>query len=111
MFGDIGRGTHKFSAERAPLKQTQRYEQDWRERACRLKGRQKADCKCRSAHHDDGNQERIFAARQIADTAENNSTEGPHEEASCAGREMRKKCGGALPGGKKRDAKSDAGAA
>ncbi len=89
MLGNVGRGTSVLAAERQPLCETQRDEQNRRQPADRVEGRQHADEERRGAHNHDSDEKGIFAADQVADAAEDQSPEGPDEKAGGVGRERR----------------------
>jgi hypothetical protein len=94
MLGDVGCRAAVLAAEREALQQPQRDEQHRRSPADRRVRRQQADEECRAAHHDDRDQERVLAADEIADPAEDDRAERPDQEARCVRRERRKqRCG------------------
>jgi len=54
----------------------------------------------RATHHHDGDQEGVFAADQIADTAEEDGAERPYQEARRIGCEGGEQCGRVISGWK-----------
>src|SRR5207302_8857439 len=62
-------------------------QQDRRQPADRLEGRQQADEERRAAHEDNGDEEGVLPADQIADAAEHQGAERAHEEAGGVRRE------------------------
>ena len=53
-----------------------------------------------SAHHQDGDEEGVFAADDVADAAEDQGAEGAHQEAGRVGGEGRQQRGGVVAGRK-----------
>ena len=81
MLRDVGRGAAVLAAEREALHQAQRHHQDRRQPADGCVGRQQADQERRCAHEDDGDEEGVLAADEVADAAEDQRAEGAHEKA------------------------------
>ncbi len=81
MFGHISCSTAIFAAKRQTLKHAQ---DDQDDRGCdadlRCTG-QDADEECRNAHDENGDQEGVFTADNVAETPEHQGAEGAHEEA------------------------------
>ena len=67
VFGDIGGGAAVFAAEGQALQQPQRDEDDRRRHADLRVGRQHADHRGRQAHDEDGDEEGVFSADDIAE--------------------------------------------
>src|SRR4030095_2075870 len=64
-----------------------------RARADSREGRQQADQERGPTHENDGDEERIFASHEVADPAEDDCTEGPHQQSrgiGCARRKQRR---------------------
>src|SRR5581483_9891186 len=85
VLGHVGRCTAVLAAERKALQQAQRDQDDRRRRADRRIARDEADQERRGAHDHDRDQERVFAADEIAEAAEQEGAERPHEESGGEG--------------------------
>jgi hypothetical protein len=81
VLGHVDRGAAVLAAEREPLEDPDHQQRRRREHADRGVGRQHPDQRGRGAHDDQRHQERIFAADEVADAAEEQRTERPHDEA------------------------------
>src|SRR4029077_10650920 len=88
VFGHIGGGTTILTTKRQTLGQTQADQNDRRGKSDRRRIRQQANDEGRQTHDEDGNEEGVFAADDIADTPEHDGAEGTNEE---AGREGEKR--------------------
>ena len=87
MLGDVSRSTAVLAAERKTLQQTKR-DQDDRGRDADGRGvGQQADDECRQTHDQDGDEEGIFAADNIADATEHDGAERAHQEARGEGQQ------------------------
>src|SRR5262249_7406287 len=82
-----------LSAESEALEEAQEHEQNRGRKSDRRVGGQQADRRRRRPHHDDRDQERVFASDQIADTPENQSSEGADQEPRSVGHEGGQKSG------------------
>ncbi len=85
MFGDIGCRTAIFTAKRQSLQQAQADQDDRSRDADRGRTRQDADEEGRQTHDHDRHEEGVFAADEIAETAEYQRAEGTHQEAGGKG--------------------------
>ena len=81
VLGDVRRGAAVFAAEREPLQQAQRDQQDRRSDANGRVSRQQADQERRRAHDHDRHEERVLAPDLVADPPEHERAERPHREA------------------------------
>lgn len=81
MLGDIGRSTAILTAERQALQHAQRDQDDRSGDADRGGTGQQADEEGRQAHDQDGDEEGVFAADEVADAAEDERAERAHQEA------------------------------
>jgi hypothetical protein len=70
VLGYVGCSAAIFATERKPLKEAQRYKQDGRQPTDRGERRQEPDGERRGAHNNDRDEERVFAASEIANAAE-----------------------------------------
>ena len=100
VLGDVGGGAAVLAAEGQALQQTQADEQDRREPTDALVGRQKADGGGGEAHDQDGDQEGVLAADHVAEAAEDQRAERPHQEAGGVGGEGGQQGGGVVALGK-----------
>ena len=89
MFGDVDRRTAIFAADGKALQHAQAYERIRRPRSPLLGVAEKADGHGRKTHDRHGDEEGAFAAHAIADAAEEQRTEGAHEEAGCKGQQRK----------------------
>jgi hypothetical protein len=89
VLGDVGGGAAVFAAERQALQQAQRHEEDRRGHADGLVRGQDADQERRGAHDEDGDEEGILAADEVADAPEHERAERPDQEAGGIRRERR----------------------
>jgi hypothetical protein len=89
VFGHVSGRPAVFAAQRQALDQAQPDHQHRRQPANRGKGRQQADQEGRPAHEQDGHQEGIFAANQIAQATEHQGAERTDQKARGVGRESR----------------------
>jgi hypothetical protein len=80
VFRDVSRGAAVLAADGETLQQSQRDQDDRRRDADRRLARQHTDERRGDAHEDDGDQERVLAAREVAEPAEDQRAEGPHCE-------------------------------
>ena len=80
MLGDIGRRAAVLPAQCQTLQQPKGEQQNGREYAGGGIGGQESDGKGRSAHDAHGDQEGVFAADQVSESAEYQRPEGPHRE-------------------------------
>ena len=85
MFGNIGRRTAIFTAERQALQHAQRDQDDRSRDADGGRAGQQADQEGRSAHDQDGDEEGVFAADEVAEAAEHQRAERAHQEAGGKG--------------------------
>ena len=81
MFGHVGRRSAIFAAERKTLRQAQRDQDDRRRNADRGRAGQQADDEGRQAHDQDGDQEGVLAADDVADATEHDGAERTNDEA------------------------------
>ena len=81
MFGNVGGRAAIFAAERQTLQQTQTDEDDRGRDADRRGVGQQSDDESRKTHDQDGDEEGVFAADEVANTAEHERAERAHEEA------------------------------
>ena len=86
MFCDIGRGTAIFAAERQALQHAQRDQEDRSGDADRGGTGQDTDEEGRQTHDQDGDEEGVFAADEIAETTEHQRAERTHQEARRKGK-------------------------
>jgi len=88
VFGNVDHRAAVFAAHRQALHDPQRQQQDPGQVARRLVGGQAADQHGGAAHHDDGDQEGVFAAQLVAQIAEHHRAQRPDDEAhgQCAQR-------------------------
>ena len=94
MFGDVGRSTAVFTAERETLQQAQADQNDRSSDADGRCIRQQANDEGRQTHDEDRDKERILAADDVADSAEHQRAERTDKEAGGEG-EQRKDVTGA----------------
>ncbi len=94
MFGDIGGGAAIFAAQRQPLNQPQRHQQDRRGDADAGVAGQDADGKGREAHQAHGDEEGVFAPDQIAEPPEHQRAERAHRKPGGKGAERQDEAGG-----------------
>ncbi|MEY9294298.1 hypothetical protein ABH979_007372 [Bradyrhizobium ottawaense] len=83
MFRDVGRRAAILTAERQALGEAQRDQDDRSRDADGGRVRQQADDEGRQTHDQDGDEEGIFAADDVADAAEHDRAERTHQEAGC----------------------------
>ena len=95
VLGHVGGRAAVLAAERQALQQTQRDENDRRGDADGGVARQHADERGRCAHDDDGDQEGVLAPDEVAEPAEHQRAERPHEEAG-GERQQREDVGGGV---------------
>ena len=81
MFGHVGRGSAILAAERETLRQAQRDQDDRRGEADGRSVGQQADNEGRQAHDQNGDEEGVFAADDVADAPEYDGAEGADQEA------------------------------
>ncbi|MOA23356.1 hypothetical protein D3C78_1439710 [compost metagenome] len=81
MLGHVGGGTAVFTAQRQALQHAQNNEYHGCGHADRGIGRQDADDERRQAHDQDGDQEGVLASDHVAEPAEHQGAERPHDEA------------------------------
>src|SRR4051812_22160250 len=96
MLRHISRCTTILAAQRQPLQQPQCHEQNRRNPAYRLIGRQKADSECRCTHHYNRDQEGVLTTYKVSDTSEHQRAERAHQEARRIGGKGRKQRGGLI---------------
>ena len=87
MFGDVGRRTAVFAAEREALQQAQCDQDDRRRDADGCRVGQQADDEGRQAHDQDGDEEGVFAADDVADATEHDGAERTNDEARGEGQQ------------------------
>ena len=87
VLGDVDDGAAKFAADGETLEDAKRHQQQRRRDADRGVVRQHADEERREAHEGEGREERDLAADEVADPAEDERAERPHDEADRKGRE------------------------
>ena len=80
MLGNIGRGTAIFAAQHQALQQPQRDQNNRGDKPDLIGGRQDAHDEGGGAHDHDGDEERIFSSHHVAQTAEQQGAEGPHQK-------------------------------
>ena len=97
MLRHVRRGAAVLAAEGKALDQSQRHEQDRREPADGLELGQEADQEGGPAHEQDGHEEGVLAADEVADPPEDQGAEGAHQEAGGIRGERRKQCGRRVP--------------
>ena len=81
VLGDVGRRAAVLAAEREALQQAQADEDDRRRDPDRRVRRQDADDDGRDAHDQDGDEEGVLAADEVAEAAEDDRAERAHHEA------------------------------
>ncbi|MGY3462241.1 hypothetical protein ACVWW5_007691 [Bradyrhizobium sp. LM3.4] len=87
MLRDVGRRTAIFTAERQALGEAQRDQDDRGRDANGRRVGQQADDEGRQTHDQDGDEECVFAADDVADTAEHDRAERAHQEACREGQQ------------------------
>lgn len=87
MFGHIDGGPAVLSAQGKTLRDPEEDQEDWRRDADLAKVRQKADRDGGDAHHGDGDQEGGLASCLVAEPAEHQGPQGPHDEADTKGQQ------------------------
>ncbi|MGY3510032.1 hypothetical protein ACVIQY_003007 [Bradyrhizobium sp. USDA 3051] len=87
MLRDVGGRTAIFTAEREALGETQRDQDDRGRDADGGSVGQQADDESRQTHDQDGDEESVFAADDVADTAEHDRAERAHQEAGREGQQ------------------------
>jgi len=99
VLGHIGRGTAVLSAEGEALDEAQRHQQDRRRPSDSLELGQEAHEARGATHEDDRHQERVLAAYQVPDAAEDDRAEGADQEAGRVRREGGEQRGGLVTRG------------
>ena len=89
MLGNIGRRAAVLAAEREPLDKTQSDERGGSSDPDRGVVRKDSNQERRQAHHDDGDEKRVFASDDVADATEEERAEGTHRE-TCGERQESK---------------------
>ena len=87
MFGHVSGGSAILAAECEALQQAQTDQDDRRRDADGRRVRQQADDKGRQAHDQNGDEEGVFAADDVADAAEHNGAERTDDEARGKGQQ------------------------
>jgi hypothetical protein len=85
MFGDVDGRPAVLAAERQPLEQAQADQRDRRSDSPRGIIGQQADAKCAQPHQRHGDEEGVFAADQVAESAEEQGSERPHRKSGGKG--------------------------
>ena len=87
VLGDVDHGAAVFTAQCQSLQNAQRDEQDRCERAHRGVDGQEANAERRSAHDDDGDHEGALAPDEVAEPAEDDRPDRPHDKANPEGQQ------------------------
>ena len=89
VLGDVHRRAAVLAAERQPLQHADEQQRNRRRDADGVIRRQESDGRRRAAHDEQRHQEGALAADEIADAAEEQRAERPHDEADGEGGEIR----------------------
>ena len=90
-----------LTTERHALHETQRHQQDGREHAHCLVGRQQADQRGAGAHDEQRHHQHMTAAAAVAEISEQDAAEGPRQISHPVGRECQQRAGQRIDGRKK----------
>ncbi|MCY1424299.1 hypothetical protein D9M71_400360 [compost metagenome] len=101
MLGNISGCATVLAAQRQALKHAQHHQNDRCSNADTGIGRQQANGKGRQAHQHDGDQEGVLASDHVAQAAEHQRAEGPHQETGGEGHQGKDKGSGVVHPGKK----------
>ncbi|MNR43341.1 hypothetical protein D3C85_1619530 [compost metagenome] len=100
MLGNISGCATVLAAQRQALKHAQHHQNDRCSNADTGIGRQQANGKGRQAHQHDGDQEGVLASDHVAQAAEHQRAEGPHQETGGEGHQGKDKGSGVVHTGK-----------